>query len=215
VSRSVQALLRGTPAARINRQALAATLPGVPAGPAAPWHRCHHEAPGGYLVWIPGLTLTSELNARETWAQRHRRSSVQHRAVANALERVPRLTPPCRVVITRCAQRALDTDNATGAAKYVRDAVALWLNIDDADPRVEWIVRQEPPAQGVGVRLEIVPRRILPRARVELGAVTRVHLHLTPDERASLARTLADPEADEVRLEVGDLILTIAGGTSP
>jgi len=212
-STTVAAFLRGTPAARINREALA--LPGIPAGTAAPWHRPHHEAPGGYLVWIPGLVLVSELNAREVWAKRHRRSTVHHREVAYALERVPRVSPPCRVVITRCASRALDTDNLTGAAKYVRDAVALWLGVDDADSRVEWVVRQEPPAQGVGVRLEIVPRRVLPRARVELGAVTRVHLHLTPEERASLARSLADPEADEVRLVVGDLTLTLATERGP
>lgn len=190
-------------------------LPHVDARPAAAWHRPHSDVPGGFLVWLPGLELVSELNQREdTWGPRHRRSTRQHAAVAAALALVPRMTPPCRVVITRCAPHALDSDNAVGAAKYVRDAVALWLGVDDANPRVEWVVRQEPPAGGMGVRIELLPRPAVPRTRVDLGARTVVRLRLTPLEREALTEALAHPDADEVCVIVEDLVLHLSSTPS-
>ena len=71
--------------------------------------------------------------------------------------------------VTRVAPLPLDSDNLTGSAKHVRDAVAAWLNPrfvakgkkrghvvgDDRDPRIEWIVTQRKgPA---AVVIEVAP----------------------------------------------------------
>ena len=57
------------------------------------------------------------------------------------------------VRIVRVSPRRLDSDNATAAAKSIRDGVADALDVDDRDPRVEWLVDQETgPAS---VRVEI------------------------------------------------------------
>lgn len=151
----------------------------------------HPAHPQGLLVWLGGLLLASEANAREVWQARADRTRRQREATGAALAGIhaPRL--PCRVVVTRCAPRALDTDNLTGSAKHVRDAVAQWLGVDDASPRIEWIVRQEPPGpDGAGVRVEVVPRPEHPRATVDLAARTTVRVRLTEGERLALVEAL-------------------------
>jgi len=55
----------------------------------------------------------------------------------------PRPALPCTVLMTRIAPRKLDDDNLRGAFKAVRDQVAAWLGVDDADPRVTWAYAQE------------------------------------------------------------------------
>jgi hypothetical protein len=82
-------------------------------------------------------------NLREHWAVRHRRSSAQRRAVLFGLRPlgVPEL--PVEVMLTRIGPKLLDGDNLQGALKAVRDAVAEWLKVDDADTRVGWTYGQE------------------------------------------------------------------------
>ena len=49
--------------------------------------------------------------------------------------------------MVRLGGRAMDGDNLAGAFKAVRDAVATFLGVDDADPRVKWSCRQRPGGQ--------------------------------------------------------------------
>jgi hypothetical protein len=96
---------------------------------------------------IPGLKLVSEANASEHWRVKAKRVAQQKLVVTGTLNRIQRPTLPVHVEITRIAPRMLDSDNLQGAAKAVRDAIARWLCVDDADwkatSRVTWEVRQE------------------------------------------------------------------------
>ena len=156
------------------------------------WARPHVEIRGGWTLWIPGLKLVSEANAHEHWRERQRRAKEQHLLVGAmlGLARKPQL--PLRVVITRVSPQALDTDNATGSGKHVRDAVARWLGIDDRSTAVEWIVVQEKGA--IGTRVEIVPVPALDGAavgaRVTPGAVLQVEMILAPEHLAQLGKAI-------------------------
>lgn len=90
-------------------------------------------------VHLP-LRLESTLNKREHWAKRHRRSKAERHAVGYALQARPSFERelPCTILLTRIAPRSLDGDNLQGAAKACRDAIAAYLGVDDADPRVRW-----------------------------------------------------------------------------
>lgn len=86
-------------------------------------------------VFVP-LRLVSEANQREHWSRRHRRAAEQKQLVLLALRARSRGRPrlPCRVEITRIAPKPIrDGDNLHGSAKHVRDAVAHFLGVDDAD----------------------------------------------------------------------------------
>ena len=66
------------------------------------------------------------------------------------------LTPPTLplvVTIVRIGPKALDGDNLQGSAKAVRDEVAKYLGVDDADTetRVTWAYRQERGKYGVRI----------------------------------------------------------------
>lgn len=54
--------------------------------------------------------------------------------------------------------RFLDDDNLTASLKPVRDELADWLGVDDADPRVRWECGQVEShgTPGVTVRIERV-----------------------------------------------------------
>lgn len=69
--------------------------------------------------------------------------------------RVPDL--PVRVTLTREALRTMDDDGNAASFKGVRDQVAEWLGLDDADPRVTWEYRQA-KAKGFNVLIEITGR---------------------------------------------------------
>lgn len=67
---------------------------------------------------------------------------------------------PCTVTLTRIAPRALDEgDNLPGGTfKNVRDGVADWLGVDDADTRVNWRYAQVRGApKQYAARIEIAP----------------------------------------------------------
>jgi hypothetical protein len=97
-------------------------------------------------VEVPIRTV-SEANQREHWALRLQRKHAQQIAVATLLDNVYANTVaaqdvPLDVHLTRCASRALDSDNLVGSMKHVRDAIAQWIGIDDGDPRVSYQVGQ-------------------------------------------------------------------------
>ena len=64
---------------------------------------------------------------------------------------------PLVVTVTRIAPRALDPhDNLPSSVKATVDAVAEWLGVDDADPRVKFVSAQERGASKYyGVRIEV------------------------------------------------------------
>jgi hypothetical protein len=81
----------------------------------------------------------------------------------SALEREPKVLSrsprrlEVRIAIIRIGPRLLDSDNATYAAKPLRDAIAASLGVDDADPRLEWEYLQikSSGSPGVLVKIEI------------------------------------------------------------
>jgi hypothetical protein len=94
------------------------------------------------IVVLP-LRLVSEANAHEHWCKRQQRAREQRthtrsRLWVPARNLLAEYAFPIVVTITRIAPRKLDSDNAVGACKHVRDGVADALGINDNDPRVEW-----------------------------------------------------------------------------
>jgi hypothetical protein len=56
--------------------------------------------------------------------------------------------PPITITITRRGGRRMDDDGLTASAKHVRDGISDWLGIDDGDPRLTWVVRQDKAPRG-------------------------------------------------------------------
>ncbi len=103
------------------------------------------------------LATVSESNARGHWGSRARRAREQRRAVRIALARLSPPPGPWVVALVRIGPRPLDGDNAQGALKACRDAVAVWLGVDDApDAPVTWTYGQETTRE---TRREVVRRR--------------------------------------------------------
>ena len=108
------------------------------------------------------IKTVSETNQREHWAARHRRRKKQRRNTYLLLcqerqERAEAFT----IRLTRIAPRKLDSDNLLSSMKAVRDGVADWLGMDDADPSLafEYAQTKGEPKQ-YAVRVEIVPWQI-------------------------------------------------------
>ena len=109
---------------------------------------------GAVVVELPGLRLVSEANTRAAahWA-RTKRTELARAVVGRAFRGVALPPLPLRVCLTRVGPRTLDDDNAAGACKALRDAVAAAVGVDDADPRVAWRVSQAKGAYGARVTL--------------------------------------------------------------
>ncbi len=93
------------------------------------------------VVEIPGLATASEANAGGKLRAAVKRKGAVKAAVIAALPRLVEPLPlPVVVKLTRIGtgNRPLDDDNLRRALKAVRDVVAAWLAVDDADPRVRW-----------------------------------------------------------------------------
>lgn len=107
---------------------------------------------------IPGLVVRSELNERCHWAARASRFKAQERTVGLAFSSANIPTGPaftnCVVMLTRIGAKQLDDDNLQGAFKAVRDRVAKWLGVDDADDRVKWEYSQRRGKPGIEIRVE-------------------------------------------------------------
>lgn len=103
-------------------------------------------------VTIAGLALRNLTNWRPAhWSERARYVADVRRVVAVALLGCVRPGIPARITVTRQGVRAMDDDGCVAACKPVRDEVARWLGIDDADPRVRWIVEQAHGAPAVTI----------------------------------------------------------------
>jgi len=114
-------------------------------------------------VTVP-VQLVSEANRRDHWAAKHRRTKDQKDIVllmlrtARVVDRSA-MRPPYVVRITRVSPRPLrDSDNLVSSCKAVRDAVAFYLGVDDADllgrGDVRWVIEQEGGSDNE-VRIEV------------------------------------------------------------
>ena len=95
---------------------------------------------------LPIIAKSPNETSGEHWSARSRRAKSHHKA-ALIVEKHPL---PCVVTLIRCGTRSLDGDNLQGSLKWVRDAVAARLGVDDADPRVEWRYGQQRGRGGIG-----------------------------------------------------------------
>ncbi len=99
-------------------------------------------------VVVPVRTV-SEANRHEHWRYRQKRAQLHNFAVWSHLNmrRIAlgkQVAMPVHVHITRIAPRKLDTDNLAGSQKFVRDAVAKFLGVDDGnEAMVTWSYGQE------------------------------------------------------------------------
>lgn len=69
-------------------------------------------------------------------------------------------TVPLTITMTRVAPRLIDSDNAWGSQKGIRDGISDALNIDDGDHRLTWRVEQRrglPEQYETEVRIEPTP----------------------------------------------------------
>ncbi len=95
------------------------------------------------MIEIPVRIESMNVSRREHHMARARRAKSQRQTAGWCLRLVPVPDLPLVVKLTRIAPRMLDDDNAIGGCKHVRDAVAEWLMVDDADPRITWRYAQE------------------------------------------------------------------------
>ena len=103
------------------------------------------------------------LNDRLHWAEKQRKVRAERGEAFWTLRShgpPPNVGLRTKVILTRIARRSavnwnpLDDDNLHGSLKGVRDGVADWLHVNDADPRIEWQYRQEEGAEWA-VRVEV------------------------------------------------------------
>lgn len=101
------------------------------------------------------MKVVSMANMRMHWAVKARLVKSQRQKAFNALASVAAPpAPPCTIVLTRVAPRALDGDNLQSGFKAVRDGVADWLGVDDGNKLLDWQYKQR--ADGVKTyRVEI------------------------------------------------------------
>jgi hypothetical protein len=106
------------------------------------------------LVLIVGpipVRLVSEANRGGKLRDRIARKTAVKDAVRAALPAMA-FSLPVRVTLTRYGHKRQDDDNLRRTLKSVRDVVAEWLGVDDADKRVRWVYRDRPGwGSGVGV----------------------------------------------------------------
>lgn len=99
---------------------------------------------GFTLSFDVAVKLASEANIRDGVKPKIRRKKEVKLAVRSALELVPKvITLPCVVTMIRLGPRKLDSDNLATACKPVRDVLAEWIGIDDADERIQWKTKQK------------------------------------------------------------------------
>lgn len=157
------------PAVRLTPADIAALerRPGVvvrrAGGAATPTRRTKRPVALATPAWairlvVPVVTR-SEANERH-WRQRSRRTKECHAATGAVLHAAGLATfrppLPCRVTLTRLGKRLLDTgDNLNVSCKSVRDFIAAWIGVDDADGRVTWAYDQRVTKGGYGVEVTV------------------------------------------------------------
>lgn len=101
---------------------------------------------------------THGLNARIHWSARARRGKADARCVWGCLHAagVPHSDAPLSVALSRVAPRRMDNDNAIACLKGVRDAVARYFGVNDADgDPITWRYEQAAgPRYAVAITIE-------------------------------------------------------------
>lgn len=120
-------------------------------------------------VEIP-MKLPSAGNLHEHWRHRHKRIKAQRAATRMAMSgrgalyglgvwsRVPGgilFDGRMVVTLTRVAPRKLDDDNLAFAFKGIRDEIAAYFGVDDADPRIAWRYEQAKGPACVRIGFEV------------------------------------------------------------
>jgi hypothetical protein len=114
----------------------------------------HLDGLGAHVIYA-GLRLINEANAREHWRARADRTKVEKTITTLGLNGLgcPDWAQRELVVMpTRVSPGLLDGDGLESAFKHVRDAVASWLGVDDAEwragNRITWRYDQRRGAKG-------------------------------------------------------------------
>ena len=85
------------------------------------------------------IKIVSVANLRLHWAVKAKLAKSHRSKAFSALASVAAPpAPPCTLVLTRVAPRALDGDNLQSAFKAVRDGVADWLGVYDGHKDLDW-----------------------------------------------------------------------------
>ena len=116
----------------------------------------------GMISVVLPLKTVSEANKHTHWRDRQKRAKGQHQFTCLLMG------PPIRaagivpgefkdhlvITLTRLSPQQLDSDNLAGSTKFVQDGVAEALGVDDRDPRLTWVYKQE-KCKEYGVRVDI------------------------------------------------------------
>lgn len=98
------------------------------------------------------IKTVSEMNRRDHWAVKNDRKKSQQEEIMIALQNNlvgRKVQLPCVVKLIRIGPRKLDQDNLASSLKFLIDAIAQKLGVDDGDEtKVSWQISQMP----VGIR---------------------------------------------------------------
>lgn len=109
------------------------------------------------------VSLKSEANIIEHWSKKHKKRKNQALAVLIAWQnaKIPALSFPVKVTLTRHSPRFLDYDNLVAAFKWIRDAVADKIKpgfkpgrADGGDDIVFHYVQKKCPVKHITVELD-------------------------------------------------------------
>lgn len=102
------------------------------------------------------LRLPSLTNVRWHWRKvaNLKRRQKDHVFLALRCAQLPLPRPPLTVTITRVGPRRLDDDNLAASCKYVRDAIAAAVGVDDGSAQYTWRYEQRVGKYGVEVEIE-------------------------------------------------------------
>jgi len=120
------------------------------------------KATGGKIrhleVFLP-ITIVSEANlmAYEHWAVTRDRKIKQQQAF-NAewmvLAGRVQIEAPCTIKLTRIGAQKMDSGNLEVSFKWVQDAIAAAIGIDDGDSRLTWLYEQQIDPTETGIIIE-------------------------------------------------------------
>ena len=104
------------------------------------------------------IKIVSVANLRLHWAVKAKLAKSHRSKAFSALASVAAPpAPPCTLVLTRIAPRALDGDNLQSAFKAVRDGVADWLGVDDGHKDLDWQYNQRKDRPKIyAVEIEVI-----------------------------------------------------------
>ena len=102
------------------------------------------------IEWTLPFKTISEANSKEHWSKKSIRHRNQKKYIYFSFRNdKPKINLPCRVKMTRCSSRKLDSDNLQMAFKWVRDAISEAIfpgslpGRADDDPNIIWEYDQE------------------------------------------------------------------------